>query len=56
VDHGIDEARIPRRRSAAGFGDRHTRGRREVAVAGVIEAEGGSKPVCIAEPVFRVDG
>ena len=28
----------------------------QVTIAGVIEAEGGSKPVCIAEPVFRVYG
>ena len=28
----------------------------QLTVAGVIEAEGGSKPVCIAEPVFRVYG
>lgn len=28
----------------------------QVTVAGVIEAEGGSKPVCIAEPVFRLYG
>ena len=28
----------------------------QITVAGVIEAEGGSKPVCIAEPVFRIYG
>ena len=28
----------------------------QVTIAGVIEAEGGTKPVCIAEPVFRVYG
>jgi hypothetical protein len=28
----------------------------QLTIAGVIEAEGGSKPVCIAEPVFRIYG
>ena len=28
----------------------------QVTIAGVIEAEGADKPVCIAEPVFRVYG
>jgi hypothetical protein len=28
----------------------------QVTAAAVIEAEGGSKPVCIAEPVFRFYG
>ena len=33
-----------------------TGGGLQVTIAGVIEAEGASKPVCIAEPVFRVYG
>jgi len=28
----------------------------QVTVSAVIEAEGAAKPVCIAEPVFRVYG
>ena len=28
----------------------------QVTVAAVIEAEGGTKPVCVAEPVFRMYG
>ena len=64
VNYGLNKVRFPapvpvgaRVRLTATLKDvEEVAGGLQVTVAGVIEAEGGSKPVCIAEPVFRVYG
>jgi acyl dehydratase len=64
VNYGLNKVRFPapvpvgsRVRLTATLKDvEEITGGVQVTVAGVIEAEGGSKPVCIAEPVFRMYG
>jgi acyl dehydratase len=61
VNYGLNRVRFPapvpvgsRIRMAATLADvEEVRGGLQVTVAAVIEREGGDKPVCIAEPVFR---
>ena len=62
VNYGLNKVRFPapvpvgtKVRLTATLKDvEEVAGGLQLTVAGVIEAEGGSKPVCIAEPVFRV--
>ena len=64
VNYGLNKVRFPapvpvgaKVRLTATLKDvEEVAGGLQITVAGVIEAEGGSKPVCIAEPVFRVYG
>ena len=64
VNYGLNKVRFPspvpvgsRLRLTATLKDvEEVAGGLQVTVAAVIEAEGGSKPVCIAEPVFRMYG
>ena len=64
VNYGLNKVRFPSpvpvgakvRLSATLKDVEEVAGGLQVTIAGVIEAEGGSKPVCIAEPVFRVYG
>jgi acyl dehydratase len=64
VNYGLNKVRFPapvpvgaKLRLTATLKDvEEVAGGLQVTVAGVIEAEGVSKPVCIAEPVFRVYG
>jgi acyl dehydratase len=64
VNYGLNKVRFPapvpvgaKLRLTATLKDvEEVAGGLQVTIAGVIEAEGGSKPVCIAEPVFRVYG
>ena len=64
VNYGLNKVRFPapvpvgaKVRLTATLKDvEEVAGGLQLTVAGVIEAEGGSKPVCIAEPVFRVYG
>src|ERR687894_2129206 len=61
VNYGLNKVRFPapvpvgaKVRLTATLKDvEEVAGGLQITVAGVIEAEGGSKPVCIAEPVFR---
>jgi len=64
VNYGLNKVRFPspvpvgaKVRLTATLKDvEEVAGGLQVTIAGVIEAEGGTKPVCIAEPVFRVYG
>ena len=64
VNYGLNKVRFPApvpvgaklRLTATLLDVEEVAGGLQVTVAAVIEAEGGSKPVCIAEPVFRVYG
>jgi acyl dehydratase len=64
VNYGLNKVRFPapvpvgaKVRLTATLTDvEEVTGGLQVTVAGVIEVEGGSKPVCIAEPVFRLYG
>jgi acyl dehydratase len=64
VNYGLNKVRVPapvpvgaKIRLTATLQDvEEVTGGLQVTVAAVIEAEGGSKPVCIAEPVFRMYG
>ena len=64
VNYGLNKVRFPapvpvgaKVRLTATLKDvEEVAGGLQLTVAGVIEAEGGSKPVCIAEPVFRFYG
>jgi acyl dehydratase len=64
VNYGLNKVRFPApvpvgsrvRLTATLTGVEQIAGGVQVTVAGVIEAEGGSKPVCIAEPVLRMYG
>ncbi len=64
VNYGLNKVRFPspvpvgaKLRLTATLGDlEEVAGGLQVTASAVIEAEGGSKPVCIAEPVFRVYG
>ena len=64
VNYGLNKVRFPapvpvgaKVRLTATLKDvEEVAGGLQITIAGVIEAEGGSKPVCIAEPVFRVYG
>ena len=64
VNYGLNKVRFPapvpvgaKVRLTATLKDvEEVAGGLQVTVAGVIEAEGGGKPVCIAEPVFRMYG
>jgi acyl dehydratase len=64
VNYGLNKVRFPspvpvgaKVRLTATLKDvEEVAGGLQITVAGVIEAEGVSKPVCIAEPVFRVYG
>ena len=64
VNYGLNKVRFPapvpvgaRVRLTATLKDvEEVAGGLQVTIAGVIEAEGADKPVCIAEPVFRVYG
>jgi acyl dehydratase len=64
VNYGLNRVRFPapvpvgsKVRLTATLADvEEVAGGLQLTVAGVIEAEGGKKPVCIAEPVFRVYG
>jgi acyl dehydratase len=64
VNYGLNKVRFPapvpvgsKLRLTATLTDvEEVAGGLQVTVAAVIEAEGGSKPVCIAEPVFRMYG
>ncbi len=64
VNYGLNKVRFPapvpvgsKIRLTATLQDvEEVAGGLQVTVAAVIEAEGGSKPVCIAEPVFRMYG
>ena len=64
VNYGLNKVRFPspvpvgaKVRLTATLKDvEEVAGGLQVTIAGVIEAEGCSKPVCIAEPVFRVYG
>jgi acyl dehydratase len=64
VNYGLNKVRFPapvpvgsKVRLTATLKDvEEVAGGLQVTIAGVIEAEGGSKPVCIAEPVFRIYG
>ncbi len=62
VNYGLNKVRFPapvpvgsRIRLTATLADvEEVTGGYQLTVAGVIEREGGDKPVCIAEPVFRL--
>ena len=62
VNYGLNKVRFPapvpvgsRIRLTATLADvEEVKGGYQLTVAGVIEREGGDKPVCIAEPVFRL--
>ena len=64
VNYGLNKVRFPapvpvgsKLRLTATLTDvEEVAGGLQVTVAAVIEAEGGSKPVCIAEPVYRYYG
>jgi acyl dehydratase len=64
VNYGLNKVRFPapvpvgsKVRLTATLKDaEEVAGGLQITIAGVIEAEGGSKPVCIAEPVFRIYG
>ena len=64
VNYGLNKVRFPspvpvgsKLRLTATLTDvEEVAGGLQVTAAAVIEAEGGSKPVCIAEPVFRFYG
>jgi acyl dehydratase len=64
VNYGLNKVRFPapvpvgsKLRLTATLKDvEEVAGGLQLTIAGVIEAEGGTKPVCIAEPVFRVYG
>ncbi len=64
VNYGLNKVRFPapvpvgsKVRLTATLKDvEEVAGGLQVTIAAVIEAEGGTKPVCIAEPVFRVYG
>jgi acyl dehydratase len=64
VNYGLNKVRFPspvpvgsKLRLTATVKDvEEVAGGLQVTAAAVIEAEGGSKPVCIAEPVFRFYG
>ena len=64
VNYGLNKVRFPapvpvgaKVRLTATLKDvEEVAGGLQVTIAGVIEAEGADKPVCIAEPVFRVYG
>jgi acyl dehydratase len=64
VNYGLNKVRFPspvpvgsKLRLTATLKDvEEVAGGLQVTVAAVIEAEGGSKPVCVAEPVFRMYG
>jgi len=64
VNYGLNKVRFPapvpvgaKVRLTATLKDvEEVAGGLQLTIAGVIEAEGGTKPVCIAEPVFRVYG
>ena len=64
VNYGLNKVRFPapvpvgaKVRLTATLKDvEEVAGGLQLTIAGVIEAEGGSKPVCIAEPVFRIYG
>ena len=64
VNYGLNKVRFPapvpvgsRVRLSAGLKDvQEVGGGLQLTLAAVIEREGGDKPVCIAEPVFRYYG
>ncbi|WP_336033435.1 MaoC family dehydratase [Geodermatophilus sp. FMUSA9-8] len=64
VNYGLNKVRFPapvpvgsRVRLSAGLKDvQEVAGGLQLTLAAVIEREGGDKPVCIAEPVFRYYG
>jgi acyl dehydratase len=64
VNYGLNKVRFPapvpvgaKVRLTATLKDvEEVAGGLQVTIAGIIETEGSSKPVCIAEPVFRVYG
>jgi acyl dehydratase len=64
VNYGLNKVRFPapvpvgsKIRLTATLADvEEIAGGAQVTVAAVIEREGGDKPVCIAEPVFRFYG
>ena len=64
VNYGLNKVRFPapvpvgsKLRLTATLKDvEEVAGGLQVTFAAVIEAEGGTKPVCIAEPVFRMYG
>jgi acyl dehydratase len=64
VNYGLDRVRFPApvpvgsklRLTATLTGVEQVTGGHQVTVAAVIEREGGGKPVCTAEPVFRFYG
>jgi acyl dehydratase len=64
VNYGLNKVRFPApvpvgsriRLTATLAGVEEITGGYQVTVAAVIEREGGGKPVCIAEPVFRFLG
>ena len=64
VNYGLNKVRFPapvpvgsKLRLTATLKDvEEVAGGLQVTVSAVIEAEGAAKPVCIAEPVFRVHG
>jgi acyl dehydratase len=61
VNYGLNKVRFPApvpvgakvRLTATLAGVEEIKGGYQVTVAAVIEREGGDKPVCVAEPVFR---
>jgi acyl dehydratase len=64
VNYGLNKVRFPApvpvgsrlRLTATLAGVEAVTGGYQVTVAAVIERDGGDKPVCVAEPVFRVYG
>jgi acyl dehydratase len=64
VNYGLNKVRFPApvpvgsklRLTATLTGVEEIKGGYQLTVAAVIEREGGAKPVCIAEPVFRFLG
>jgi acyl dehydratase len=64
VNYGLNKVRFPspvpvgsKLRLTATLQDvEEVAGGLQVTASAVIEAQGGSKPVCIAEPVFRFYG
>jgi acyl dehydratase len=64
VNYGLNKVRFPApvpvgskiRLSATLAGVDEVKGGLQVTVAAVIERQGGDKPVCVAEPVFRFFG
>jgi acyl dehydratase len=64
VNYGLNKVRFPApvpvgsklRLTATLTGVEEIKGGYQLTVAAVIEREGGDKPVCIAEPVFRFLG